>query len=221
MREALIVWGGWSGHEPEQCADIIAGMLRKSGFKVYLENFHRGFCRSGAQGPQPHRADHDDVEDRKRGIGQPECRGTWRGWPGGPAWRHGRRLPQLTGIPIYLRRPVGRPSRQRHRLPGGYYTAGRSGDAGPVQLRVSLGTILYARGSVERSAGDHHLLRGTCTLDRRRGNAGRMEATPRQRTGVLFVTRACGRGIPGPGNEDHSASWDAVGSGVTLPSASS
>ena len=27
MREALIVWGGWSGHEPEQCAPIIKGML--------------------------------------------------------------------------------------------------------------------------------------------------------------------------------------------------
>lgn len=27
MREAMIVWGGWSGHEPEQCAGIVAGML--------------------------------------------------------------------------------------------------------------------------------------------------------------------------------------------------
>ena len=34
MREALIVWGGWSGHEPEQCASIIAGMLEEEGFKV-------------------------------------------------------------------------------------------------------------------------------------------------------------------------------------------
>ena len=27
MREALIVWGGWSGHEPEKGAQIVAGML--------------------------------------------------------------------------------------------------------------------------------------------------------------------------------------------------
>ncbi len=33
MREALIVWGGWSGHEPEQCAKIIAGMLEGDGTK--------------------------------------------------------------------------------------------------------------------------------------------------------------------------------------------
>ncbi len=44
MREALIVWGGWSGHEPEQCADVIAGMLRESGFKVYLETSTEAFA---------------------------------------------------------------------------------------------------------------------------------------------------------------------------------
>ncbi len=37
MREALIVWGGWSGHEPEQCAKIICDMLEGDGFKVYVE----------------------------------------------------------------------------------------------------------------------------------------------------------------------------------------
>lgn len=44
MREALIVWGGWSGHEPEQCADIVAAMLRESDFKVYLETSTEAFA---------------------------------------------------------------------------------------------------------------------------------------------------------------------------------
>ena len=44
MREALIVWGGWSGHEPEQCATIIRGMLEEDGFKVYLENTTEAFA---------------------------------------------------------------------------------------------------------------------------------------------------------------------------------
>ena len=44
MREALIVWGGWSGHEPEQGAHIIAGMLEKEGFKVYVENTTEAFA---------------------------------------------------------------------------------------------------------------------------------------------------------------------------------
>ena len=45
MREALIVWGGWSGHEPEQCASIIAGMLEEERFRVHLENSTSAFSR--------------------------------------------------------------------------------------------------------------------------------------------------------------------------------
>ncbi|MDB5562560.1 MAG: hypothetical protein JWN11_1978 [Hyphomicrobiales bacterium] len=44
MREALIVWGGWSGHEPEQCAAIIGGMLEADGFAVRLENTTAAFA---------------------------------------------------------------------------------------------------------------------------------------------------------------------------------
>jgi uncharacterized protein len=47
MREALIVWGGWSGHEPEQCASTIAGMLEEEGFKVYVENSTEAFADPG------------------------------------------------------------------------------------------------------------------------------------------------------------------------------
>ena len=34
MRRALIVWGGWEGHEPEQCAGIVKDMLEADGFAV-------------------------------------------------------------------------------------------------------------------------------------------------------------------------------------------
>ncbi len=44
MREALIVWGGWSGHEPEQCASIIAGMLEEEQFRVHLESSTSAFA---------------------------------------------------------------------------------------------------------------------------------------------------------------------------------
>lgn len=44
MREALIVWGGWSGHEPEQCASIIAEILKEDGFKVYIETTTEAFA---------------------------------------------------------------------------------------------------------------------------------------------------------------------------------
>ncbi len=44
MREALIVWGGWSGHEPEQGAKIIGDMLREAGFEVYLKTSTEAFA---------------------------------------------------------------------------------------------------------------------------------------------------------------------------------
>lgn len=36
MRRALITWGGWDGHEPEQCADLFAAVLRGDGFDVLV-----------------------------------------------------------------------------------------------------------------------------------------------------------------------------------------
>ena len=44
MREALIVWGGWSGHEPEKGAHIVSAMLEEEGFKVYIENTTEAFA---------------------------------------------------------------------------------------------------------------------------------------------------------------------------------
>mgnify|MGYP001792841247 CR=1 FL=1 len=44
MREALIVWGGWSGHEPEEGASIVRDMLTAEGFKVYVENTTEAFA---------------------------------------------------------------------------------------------------------------------------------------------------------------------------------
>ncbi|HEX4204664.1 MAG TPA: ThuA domain-containing protein [Ktedonobacteraceae bacterium] len=34
MKSALIVWGGWEGHEPEQCANLFAPFLRERGYEV-------------------------------------------------------------------------------------------------------------------------------------------------------------------------------------------
>ena len=43
MREALNGWGGWSGHEPEQGAHIVARMLEPHGFHVHIEGSTRAF----------------------------------------------------------------------------------------------------------------------------------------------------------------------------------
>lgn len=38
MKKALIVWGGWEGHEPEQVAGLLAEVLRKEQFEVVVED---------------------------------------------------------------------------------------------------------------------------------------------------------------------------------------
>jgi type 1 glutamine amidotransferase len=37
-RSALILWGGWEDHQPEQCAEIVQSMLTEDGFQVTKEN---------------------------------------------------------------------------------------------------------------------------------------------------------------------------------------
>lgn len=38
MKSALVVWGGWTGHEPEQCKDIFAPYLQEQGFDVTVSD---------------------------------------------------------------------------------------------------------------------------------------------------------------------------------------
>ena len=38
MKLALMVWGGWDGHEPKQCADIFAPFLLEQGYDVEISD---------------------------------------------------------------------------------------------------------------------------------------------------------------------------------------
>jgi type 1 glutamine amidotransferase len=38
MKQALMVWGGWDGHEPKQCADIFAPWLESQGYRVEVRD---------------------------------------------------------------------------------------------------------------------------------------------------------------------------------------
>ena len=44
MREAMIVWGGWPGHEPEQGAAAVKGLLEAEGFAVRVETATAAFA---------------------------------------------------------------------------------------------------------------------------------------------------------------------------------
>jgi hypothetical protein len=36
MKRAMVTWGGWHGHEPQQCAEIFVGVLQEEGYAVEL-----------------------------------------------------------------------------------------------------------------------------------------------------------------------------------------
>lgn len=44
MKKALIVWGGWDGHEPEQVAGIFSGILQEAGFEVEVADTLEAFA---------------------------------------------------------------------------------------------------------------------------------------------------------------------------------
>lgn len=37
-KKALIVWGGWEGHEPEKCSQVVSSLLREDGFSVEMSD---------------------------------------------------------------------------------------------------------------------------------------------------------------------------------------
>lgn len=38
MKKALLVWGGWEGHEPQQCVQLFAPLLEAEGFEVQISD---------------------------------------------------------------------------------------------------------------------------------------------------------------------------------------
>src|SRR5229473_3051701 len=44
MRKAMIVWGGWPGHDPDLCASLIRGWLKQEGFDVRIETTTAAFA---------------------------------------------------------------------------------------------------------------------------------------------------------------------------------
>ena len=137
MREALIVWGGWSGHEPERCAGLVAAMLEEEGFKVHVENSTAAFA-------DPRLADmslvvpiYTTVEDREargRQLDQGRAR---RRRLGRLPWRHVRCLSRSGRVSVHVRRPVGRAPGQHHRLPGEHRAPRRPRHAGASRTSIT------------------------------------------------------------------------------------
>ena len=44
MKKALIVWGGWDGHQPKEVAEIFRGGLEQEGFEVEVSDTLEAFA---------------------------------------------------------------------------------------------------------------------------------------------------------------------------------
>ena len=204
MREALIVWGGWSGHEPEQGAHIVAKMLKEHDFKVYIENTTEAFADPAIADMSlivpivtMSKIEKEEVENLtaavRGGVGlagyhgcmcdafrdsvdyQFMCGGQWVAHPGNI---------------IDYRVDVAKPDDP---IMHGHF-----------ELPLPLRAILHARRSRERSAGDDHLLRRARAVDQGRRDACGVEAPARRGPRLLLVARPCHGRVRRAGDEDDS-----------------
>ncbi len=50
MKKALMVWGGWKGHEPKQCVDLFAPLLQEAGFETEISGTLDAYLDVGKMG---------------------------------------------------------------------------------------------------------------------------------------------------------------------------
>jgi len=90
LKSALVVWGGWDGHEPQKCAKIIAPLLEAAGYRVrvsdtldiyldqeYMRNLDL-ICQVWTQGTITQEQEKALLETVAGGVG-------FGGWHGGTA----------------------------------------------------------------------------------------------------------------------------------------
>jgi uncharacterized protein len=113
-QSALIVWGGWTGHEPQQCAERFAPWLKQKGFKVTVSETLDAYLDKKAM------AKYSVIvplwtmgRDHRRTSARVCCDAVLKPAPMHRrlARRHVRFVPQEHRVPVHDRRPVGGSSR--------------------------------------------------------------------------------------------------------------
>jgi len=130
MREALIVWGGWSGHEPEKGAHILSGMLEADGFKVYIENTTEAFADPAIRDMSLIVPIYTMSKIEKEEAEKPDRRRSRRRGPRGLSRRHGATRSAIASNISSCAAGNGSPTRQHHRLPGRHSCSRRSDHGG-------------------------------------------------------------------------------------------
>ena len=211
MREALIVWGGWSGHEPEQCAAIIAEMLEEEGFKVRVENSTEAFADPAIADMSLIVPIYTMSKIEKEEVAQSHRRRCEGGV--GLAGYHGGMCDAFREAVEYQFMCGGQWVAHPGNIIDYRVNITRPDDpimAGHRRLRLPLRAVLHACRSFERGAGDHDLLGRARALDRGRRDAGGLEAPARQGPGLLHLARPRRQGVRGAADADDPAARQLV-----------
>jgi type 1 glutamine amidotransferase len=218
MREALIVWGGWPGHEPEKGARIIESMLTEEGFKVQIEASTSAFLNRAlpslslivpiytmAQIEKPEAIALAGAVESGVGLG---------GYHGGMA-------------------DAFRSSTEYQFVVGGQWVAhpGNIVDY-QVDVKKSDDPIMKGIAPFAYRSEQYYMhidpsnevlatttFNGPLFLDRRHRYAGRLEAAPRHGPRLLLIPRSCGERIRSSRDENDCAARPSVG-GARVGSAS-
>ncbi len=211
MREAMIVWGGWSGHEPEQGAHIVAGMLEEEGFKVYIENTTEAFADPAIADMSlivpiytMSKIEKEELDNLEKAV---------RGGVG-LAGYHGGMCDSFRDAVNYQFMCGG----QWVAHPGNVidYRVNIVKHDDPVMEGINdfdyQSEQYYMHvDPFERGAGDHHLHGPVRAVDRGRRHAGGVEASPRTGARLLFIPRPRHQGIRGAGDAHHPPARPRLG----------
>ena len=189
MRKAMIVWGGWAGHDPDLCASMIRGWLTQEGFDVRVETTTAAFAD-----PAIHDLSLIVPIYTMSKIEKAEALNLCAAVRGGVglAGHHGGMCDAFRDSVDYQFMCGG----QWVAHPGNIIDykvdvtqTGRSDHGGHRKLRAPLRAVLHACRSGERGAGDDDVLRRARALDRGRGDAGGLEEALWRGPRVLFLAR--------------------------------
>ena len=187
MKKALIVWGGWEGHEPKQCADIFAPVLQAKGFEVEVSDTLDAYLDKEKMEPSslivPVWTMGTITREQEDGLLEAVQGGVGiAGWHGGmgDSFRNNTDYQFMVGG-------------QWVAHPGGIidYTVNITDHTDPItrgheRLQDALRAVLHARRPGQRGAGDDDLQHPDVSVDRRHGDAGGLEAHVGQ--GRVFYT---------------------------------
>ena len=193
-KRAIVVRGGWEGHQPVEATDLFLPFLRDNGYDVRVEDSPAVYADADDDGrDRPHRAVRDDVDDRARGRWR-ACGPPWRPAPASPAGTAGSPTRSATrrttcsssaasSPPTRASTPTSSPADASDNYLD--YTVeftaarARAPDHGrPRRLRAHDRAVLGAARRPQRRARDHHApgagrgTRGIARSPRRRSGPG-------------------------------------------------